>query len=67
VTHGLTPEWPGSLSSFGSGILEVEVLLDKHESPDCVKLESSTSERNCVLPTRKYLFYRNCRTCEFKS
>jgi hypothetical protein len=51
VVHGLMPEWPGSLSSFGSGILEVEVLFDKHESPDCVRLESSMPERNCVLPT----------------
>ena len=38
LTHGLTPEWPGSLSSFGSGILEMETLLDEHECLNCVRL-----------------------------
>ena len=51
MPHGLTPERLGSLSSAGPGVLEVEALLDKHESPDGVGLESSMSERYGVPPT----------------
>jgi hypothetical protein len=38
VAHGLMPERPGSLSSFGPGTLEMETLLDEHECSNCVRL-----------------------------
>ena len=49
--HGLTPEQLDSLSSAGPGVLEVEALLDEHDSLDGVGLESSTLERYGVPPT----------------
>jgi hypothetical protein len=39
MTHGLTPERPGSLSSFGPSILEMKTLLNKHECLNCVRLQ----------------------------
>ena len=38
VMHGLTPEQPGTLSSFGPGILEMGMLLNEHECSNCVRL-----------------------------
>jgi hypothetical protein len=40
VAHSLTSEQPGSLSSFGFGILEMETLFDEHE---CSILEKDPS------------------------
>ena len=50
--HGLMPERLGSLSSTGPAIVELDAPLDEHESPDGVGLESSTSERYGVSPSR---------------
>ena len=49
--------------SFSPGTDEMQTLLDKHEYSNCVGLETSVSERNCVPAARENPFYSNSRTC----
>ena len=51
---------------FGPGYPEVEVLLDKHEYMYCIGLETSTSERDGVLPTQENPFNSHKPKKQFK-
>jgi hypothetical protein len=42
----LTPE-----GGFGPGTVKMKALLDKHKYMDCVGLETSASEGDCVVTT----------------
>ena len=47
---------------FGPCAVTMEVLLGEHECTNCVRLKTSASKGDSVLPTQENMFYSNSRT-----